>query len=118
MLTLQTYKLLNELKEMKHPIIQSIDEYNNQIKIFNHKDSPSTYLGLPLPPKDENLIYTYNLDEYKYLLEKHYIVIYTNPYISFTHLGYRIKQINIITFCWHVFFSIIVPFIVAYYTSR
>ncbi len=118
MLTIQTYTLLKDLKKLDKPVISSIDKINNEVNIYELKNASSIYLGIPSPPKDNKLIKIYKYDEYKYLLEKHYIVIYTNPYISFTHLGYRIKQINAINLCWQLFFSVVIPFIVAYYTSK
>lgn len=118
MLTIQTYKLLKDLKKLDKPVIASIDKINNEVSIYELKNASSIDLGYPYPPEDKKLINTYKFDEYKYLLEKHYIAIYTNPYISFTHLGYRIKQINAINLCWQLFFSVIIPFLVAYYTSK
>lgn len=118
MLTIQTYKLLKDLKKLDKPVISSISRINNEVDIYELKNASSIYLGIPSPPKDKKLIKTYKFDKYKYLLEKHYIVIYTNPYISFTHLGYRIKQISTIRLCWHIIFSVVIPFIVAYYTSK
>lgn len=118
MLTIQTYKLLKTLKSMNNPVIESIDKHNNLIKIYDETDASNIYLGYPIPPKDKNLINTFRWDEYKYLLENHYIVIYEGPFISFTHLGYRLKQITIMNIIWHLIFSIIIPFIVAYLTSR
>lgn len=118
MLTIQTYKLLKDLKKLDKPVIDTIDKVNNEIGIFDIKDASLIELGYPFPPKDKKLIKIYKYDEYKYLLEKHYIVIYTKPFISFTHLGYRIKQINAINLCWQLFFSVVIPFIVAYYTSK
>lgn len=118
MLTIQTYKLLKTLKSFDKPVIDSIDKSNNQIKVFDIKDASSIYLGYAFPPNDARLLKTYRYDEYRYLLENHYILIHDNIYISFTHIGYRIEQIALTRVIWHLFFSIIIPFLVAYYTSR
>ena len=118
MLTIQTYKLLKNLQSFDKPVIDSIDKSNNHIRVFDIKDASSIYLGYAFPPKDTRLLKTYRFDEYRYLLENHYILIHDNIYISFTHIGYRIKQITIMKLIWHLIFSIIIPFIVAYYTSK
>lgn len=118
MLTIQTYDLLKDLQSFDKPVIDSIDKSNNQIKIFDKKYASSIYLGYAFPPKDSRFIKTYRYDEYSYLLENHYILIHDNIYISFTHIGYRIEQITLTKVIWHLIFSVIIPFLVAYYTSK
>lgn len=121
MLTIQTFKLLNQLLKIQNPVIIEFDKTNNLYSITSASNMHLEYTNFEIPlltntPSNEKLILKARLDEMVYLKENNYID-YDEKNINITHHGYHCFQITFAKFCSFCFRSIAVPIIVAFITT-
>lgn len=114
MLTIQTYKLLKDLKKLEQPYILQISNSYTELIIsdyglLNYLHFKNSYDGI-------EFVTTY--EQLEYLINEGYIKLeYDDKFIVVTHKGLHHWQISLIDFCHFLGKSVIVPILVTIATN-
>lgn len=116
MLTIQTYKLLKDIKNLEQPYILQISNSYTKLIISDYKLFNYDYFEKSFYKNGVEFETTY--EQLEYLINEGYIKLeYDDKFIVVTHKGLHHWQISLIDFCHFLGKSVIVPILVTIATN-